>query len=179
MTEVFDPRSDYLRRFGDALSRMNVPDRAELLAEITSHIAEAEADGVAIETIVARLGSPERLARAYAASALLEERVSRPVLPNVRAAALVATTSVVSALIVPLLAVPAIGLVLSGAIGILLGIAALALGPEVVGINPPTTEGSAATVAIGIALLGLGLLSARALGRYLRFVLSTLRRSPA
>lgn len=174
-----DPRSDYLRRFGEALGRMNVPDRDELLAEITSHIAEAAADGVAVETILERIGNPERLARAYAASALLDERAPRPVLPNFRAAALVATTSVVSALVVPLLALPAIGLLLSGAIGVLLGIAALALGPEVVGINPPTTEGSLATVAIGIALIGLGLLSARALGRYLRFVLSTLRRAPA
>lgn len=174
-----DLRADYLHRFGAALARMNVPDRDELLGEIKSHIAEAEADGVAVETIVERLGSPERLARAYAASALLETGRARSVLPSFRAAALVATTSVVSALIVPLLGVLTVGFVLSGALGVFAGIAALVIGPDSVGMSPPTIEGAIATVALGIALVGLALLAARGLRSYLRFVLSTLRRSPA
>ena len=134
---------------------------------------------MAIETIAARLGSPERLARAYAASALLEPGRSRSVLPNLRAAALVATTSAVSALVVPVLVVLAVGFVLSGALGLFVGIAALVLGPESVGINPPTDEAAAAAVAVGIALVGIALLAARGLRSYLRFVLSTLRRAPA
>ena len=174
-----DPRADYLRRFGAALDRMNVPDHDELVGEIKSHIAEAEADGVAVATIVERLGSPERLARAYAASALLETAPARWALPSFRAAALVATTSAVSALVVPLLAVLAVGFVVSGALGVFAGIAALLLGPESVGMSPPTIEGAIATVALGIALVGLALLAARGLRRYLRFVLSTLRRAPA
>jgi uncharacterized membrane protein len=174
-----DPRTEYLRRFGAALGRMNTPDRDELLGEIRSHIAEAEADGVSVETVIERLGSPERLARAYAASALLEGSTPRSALSNLRAAALVATTSVVSALVVPLLVVLAVGFVVSGALGLFFGIAALAISPAAVGISPPTYEGALAAIAGGVAFLGLALLAARALRGYLRFVLSTLRRAPA
>ncbi|HEV8469053.1 MAG TPA: DUF1700 domain-containing protein [Candidatus Limnocylindria bacterium] len=170
-----DPSAEYLRRFHDALHVLGVSDRDELVAEIESHLAEAERAGQAPWVVTARLGDPHRLARAFAASSLLADGGGSSALRSVRAATFLATTSLASMLLVPLLLVLALGFVISGAIGLFFGVAAFFLSPAAVSISTPTYEAAAASVALGIAFVGLAVLAARALRSYLRFAARTVR----
>jgi uncharacterized membrane protein len=179
MTTMEDPKVRYLERFERALTRLHVADRRDVVAEIDAHIADAMSAGRSPDDVLQRLGAPERLARAYMASALFEDDWMRLTLPHLRATALLATTSLASVVIIPTLLVLAGGLVLSGALALAIGIAAFFIGPETLQISPPTYEAAAAALAFGVACVGLGLLAWRGLRAYVPLVARTIRREAA
>ncbi len=175
MTEQTDARSDYLQRFDHSLAQMGAADRMELVAEIRSHIAEAEQAGSPLEGILERLGTPDRLARGYAVTSLVSNTQARSPIRVVRAAALLTTMSLSSLLVVPVLVVTSLGFVVSGVLAVLAGIAGLGLGPETVRISPPTYAGAMAAIAVGVGVIGVGLLAGLGLRAYVSWAARALR----
>ncbi len=63
----------YLSTFRAALHSTPEPQQGEIVREITAHIRDAaEEPGTTIAAVLARLGSPETLARQYGEGALLQ-----------------------------------------------------------------------------------------------------------
>lgn len=57
--------NDYLRRFYEALDFMPEEERVDAVREIESSIADGMAGGQPEAVILARLGNPRKLAKAY------------------------------------------------------------------------------------------------------------------
>jgi F0F1-type ATP synthase alpha subunit len=64
----------YLDVLRASLAGLPAPDRDDAVREIESHIALAYADGLPMAAILARLGDPRLLARAYETNYLLEQQ---------------------------------------------------------------------------------------------------------
>ena len=63
---------EYLSRLSTALGAVSPAERAEIVSDIRSLVAERLAEqGSAIDAVLARLGSPETLAAAYRTEGLL------------------------------------------------------------------------------------------------------------
>lgn len=166
MNESTDLGGEYLRRFDSALARLGVPDHVELVAEIRSHIAEGERAGLSLQAILERLGPPDRLARGYAVTSMVSSSQPRSPRQLVRAAAMLATMSLSSLIVVPMLLVMSVGFVVSGVLAVLAGVAGLGLGPETLRISPPTYAGAMAAIAVGIAVIGVSILAGLGLRAY-------------
>src|SRR5438876_7738662 len=74
-----DPNASqrYLDELRRQLVRLPAAERDDAVKEIGSHIAEARAAGMPLAAILARLGQPDALARAYAADYLLSQPLPR------------------------------------------------------------------------------------------------------
>src|SRR4051794_22429804 len=68
-----DPNASqrYLDSLRRKLAALPLVERDDAVREIESHIAHARADGLPLAAILARLGDPDSLARAYEANFLL------------------------------------------------------------------------------------------------------------
>src|SRR5947209_8240728 len=67
-----DPIELYVGRLRKSLSGFSVREREDILEEIHAHIVDRVADcGLSIEETLARLGSPEELAKDYQSGALV------------------------------------------------------------------------------------------------------------
>lgn len=101
----------YLADFNNALSRVEPTERQDALREIETHFADATAAGVAPEEVVARLGSPRLLAAALLAEGLdySGEPTVRHILRVIMTSLFIAGSSFTSLVIVPILAVIAVG----------------------------------------------------------------------
>jgi uncharacterized membrane protein len=166
----------YLEQFRLHLRRIAAPEREEITREITSHFAEARAQGRNVEEVIERLGPPHRLARSYQTETILNRRGTAGSFVAVfTAAAPLVSTSLASIVIVPLLIASAIGLTLGGAATIVAGILSF-VAPGLVRVDPATPFGQVIAVVVGLIALGVGLLSVRALRLYLRAAVGILRR---
>jgi uncharacterized membrane protein len=105
MSEMSNRYLDQLRR---ELRRLPAEDREDAVREIGSHIADAEVAGQPQAAVLAKLGTPKDLARAYIADAYLQEGASRRGLAFMGVVAFVAGSGMVSVIVVPLLTVTAI-----------------------------------------------------------------------
>ena len=68
----------YLREINRGLSGIPKQEKADITSEIQSHIYEAAQDGEDISQILTRLGSAEKLAKAYSLGYCVEHKVLRP-----------------------------------------------------------------------------------------------------
>lgn len=168
----------YLDIFRANLTRMPESERNELVAEIQSHITEACNSGQSVADVLTRLGPADRLARSYLVEQLLDpvsggSRVRR----FFAVAGIVATMSLSSIIIVPLLGGLGIGFSVGGLAAIVAGFAALAF-PGLVSQPVPLPFGVPQGVAIiiGVILAGLGALSLWSLVAYIRFIVGAGRR---
>jgi uncharacterized membrane protein len=64
--------TSYLATLDRGLSDLTVTDREEVIRDIRSHISEAVGSGKPLEQVLASLGPPEGLARAYSVELLLK-----------------------------------------------------------------------------------------------------------
>jgi uncharacterized membrane protein len=165
----------YLEQFRLHLRRIPAPEREEIAREITSHFAEARAQGRQVTEVIDRLGPPQRLARSYQTETILDRRGTARSFVSVFIAAVPAvSTSVASILIVPLLIASAVGLTLGGAATIMAGILSF-VAPGLVRVDPATPFGQVMALVVGLITVGVGLFSVRALRWYLRVAVRTLR----
>lgn len=175
------PELRYVERLRAALGGMPPAECDDIAREVESHIAEARSRGDDIAALIARLGPPERLAGAYRAEALLDRgRGNTGRLEWLAAGALLATTSVVSLMVVPLLALAGILLTPLGALTVLLALGSFAF-PEIISsavlstYPPGTSLGQILGLVMGALAVAAGLLAIRALRAYLRFAARSLR----
>ena len=71
MTQVEPTIAHFMSRFEAALRHYGLPEWPEIANELKSHIAEAESCGKPLTDVLAALGSPDTLARAYAVELLM------------------------------------------------------------------------------------------------------------
>jgi uncharacterized membrane protein len=86
----------YRAQLAEHLSALPVADPQEILTDIRSHLAEASADGGALETSLAALGPADALARSYSVELMLNPRrlVSPVTAYRLKVAALIVAGSV-------------------------------------------------------------------------------------
>lgn len=167
----------YLRAFESALTAFNVPEKAEVVVEIRSHIAEALAEGKPLAAVLAALGPADDLARAYAVELTLNPRSSGKssfVLRALRLIGIFFVGSLVTFVVVSLLGTVGVGFTLSGIVMVVIA------GLEAVGIHLPfvQTDGLPPSVflLLGAAIFAVGSGALYALQRYLRFLVRASRR---
>ena len=166
----------YLSRLNTSLSDIDVSERAGILEEMRNHIAEAHASGKSIEDVIESLGPADLLARAYAVELLMNPRDKRGrnLKKWIKAAAIVAASSVATFLVFVALGSIGIALTASGA-GIFVIGALEASGIHLPGVQlnglPPV-----AVMLIAPLLLVAGAAALFALRGYVRFLARTLRK---
>jgi hypothetical protein len=67
----------YLTRFEASINEFDFPEREEITQEIRNHIAEAQAAGTALDSVLQTLGPADVLARAYAVELALHPHAKR------------------------------------------------------------------------------------------------------
>lgn len=167
----------YLAALDAALTSLAPAERAEVVAEIRQHIADATAAGKPIDEVLGALGPVDALARAYRLELLVMPRASAPEQPRsdrwLKVIGLLAIGSLPTFIIVIVLGTIGLSFTLTGIGLVLAGIGdyAGALPRWVHTETEPWFE-----IIIGIALFVLGLLSSWATYGYLRFCVRAVKR---
>jgi uncharacterized membrane protein len=182
-----NPRSltqRYLDELSRRLNRLPEPERREAVREIASHVAEATANGRPTAAILAQLGSPEALARAYAGDYFLQRRAAGFIGKAARllmVAAVALGSGFATLVVVPTLALTSIGFgvaaVLSPVLGVLrsLGASWIVIGMSD-GWQVPLEWSVPVTVAIAVVCGTVAWGAAWLLRIYLRTLLRGVRR---
>ena len=167
----------YLTTLRQALRQLHVSDANEVAGEIQNHIAEARSAGKSASAVLKALGSPNKLARAYAVELLLKrDEGARPagVERQFRLALVLAVGSVVTLVVSGALGIGGFGL---AAIGFLMFMVALLQtmhvtvpGVHLGGITPYWA------MIVGPTLLVSGLVALALLWLYIRVVSRTVTR---
>ena len=77
MTQQHPVVDRYLTRFEASINEFDFPEREEITQEIRNHIAEAQAAGTALDSVLQTLGPADVLARAYAVELALHPHAKR------------------------------------------------------------------------------------------------------
>jgi uncharacterized membrane protein len=166
----------YLTAFEEALAATAPDDRADIVAEIRQHIADAQAAGRTLDDILNALGPVDALARAYALELAISPR-SAPREPRsdrwLKILGLMAIASLPSFIVLTVLGTIGIAFTLSGLAVVIAGIA------DATGALPGWIQndiGPAAAIVTGVGLTVAGLLSGWGAVAYTRFLTRLVRR---
>lgn len=173
------PEADtYLKRLDAALKKFKLAERAEIVADVRSHIADALSFGKPLPDVLRAFGKPEALARAYAMELALHPSGGGGM--NVwrffRVAMIVAASGFMSLIVALFLGTIAIGFFLSGVCCVILG----ALGAAGVDMGPHVNFGGMppiAAVLFGVVLMAIGWGSGWLLWLYARFIARAVSRA--
>lgn len=167
----------YLTAFDAALTQLAPSERAEVVAEIRQHIADATAAGRPIDEVLQSLGPVAALARAYQLELLVSPRPNAPAQPRsdrwLKIIGLLTIGSLPTFIIVVTLGALGLSFSLSGIAVLIAGIA------DSMGALPWWMISDVqpwVAIVLGIALTLLGLLASWGTVAYLRFVVRLVRR---
>lgn len=167
----------YLAALDAALSKLAPAERAEVVAEIRQHIADATAAGKPLDAVLEALGPVDALARAYQLELLITPRGSTPERGRsdrwLKIIGLLALGSLPTFIIVVVLGTIGLTFLVTG-LGLVLAGAADSAHALPAWVNMDAEPWFA--IVIGVALFVLGLLSSWATYAYLRFVVRVVRR---
>ncbi|HEY3365671.1 MAG TPA: hypothetical protein VGK74_11500 [Symbiobacteriaceae bacterium] len=168
----------YLSQFRAGLKRLPEAERSEVVDEINSHIAEAVAAGGSLAEVLERLGPADRLARAYAAEALLG--LGQPTLGRwLKAAGVLAGFSLSSLFIIPVLGTFGVIVPIAAVWGVLANVLQFFYPAGHFGGTYISGAGPAATLVLGLAadviLFAVGIGAFRLLKAYMRLLIKTMR----
>jgi uncharacterized membrane protein len=168
----------YMTSFEAALQRHDLSEWREIGADLRSHIGEAHGSGKPLDQVLEALGPADVLARAYAVELKMNPRADNrgKIIGRVLGVlGILAASGLVSFFVVAGLGAIAVGLIGSG-VGIFV-IGAL----EAMGVHLPDVQLAGihplAVMAIGPALILVGLAAAWALWLYVRALIKMLRRT--
>lgn len=166
----------YVSAFEEALTAAAPVDRADIVAEIRQHIADAQAAGRPLDDVLHALGPVDALARAYALELAISPR-SAPRAPRggrwLRILGLVALVSLPSFIVLTVLGTIGVSFTLSGLAVLIAGLA------DASGTLPAWIRndiGPAAAIATGVGLMVAGLLSGWGALAYARVLTRLVRR---
>lgn len=114
--------NDYLRRFYEALSFLPEEERVDAVREIESSIADGMASGQPEAVILARLGNPRKLAKAYQSEYMMGRGRSLSLKSLWQMVTFYCTTGLLSIMIIPILATIAYGFGFSAVMILLAGV---------------------------------------------------------
>ncbi|UVI27913.1 DUF1700 domain-containing protein [Paenibacillus spongiae] len=112
----------YLTKLYELLHKTPEEERLDAVREIESHIRDGIAGGQPEEVILARLGDPRKLARAYRSEYLVERRSSRSIKDVLAIIRFYCTDGLLSVMIIPVLATIAYGFGFCAVLSIVAGI---------------------------------------------------------
>lgn len=166
---------EYLEKLNELLQKMPEEDRLDAVREIESHIAEGIASGESEAVILARLGDPRKLAKAYRSEYFMEQRSNRSLKDIIAMIRFYCTTGLLSVIVIPFLAILAYGFGFCAVLTIIAGIVRtfgvtwiqMNLGP---GIEVPTQYSMVYAGVIGGIIGGIAYISWKNLRRYLAFL---------
>ena len=177
MTEHQNPLIErYMQSFDSALRRYDLSEEKEIAADLRSHIDEALAYGKPLDDVLQALGPADVLARAYAVELKLNPRESggKAIGRLLSVIAILPATGVLSFLVVSGLGLMAVGFFGSGfamvVIGVVEGLGVHLPGVQLAGVHPLLV------VALGLAIMLVGLVTGWALWLYVRAMIGMLRR---
>lgn len=160
----------YMARLEPALRKHGLTEANDIANDVRSHIDEAVGYGKSVEAVIAALGPPETLARAYAAELLIEKPrtggggVGR----FLQLAALIAAGGILTFVVVVTLGSLGLGFGFSGLTMIVIGAI------EAAGIHLPNVQMAGVpplvVAALGLVFLALAWAAFAGLGRYTRFI---------
>ena len=179
MTQAEPAITQFMGRFEAALRHYGLPEWPEIASDLKSHIAEAESHGKPLADVMAALGSPDTLARAYAVELLMapppQDARAIAVMRFLRIAGVVIAGSFISLVVAITLGGFGLSFLLAGAILIIDG------GLEAAGVHLPfvSTGGlpPLAVMALGPVALALGWGMSWLLWIYIRLAARALRRT--
>ncbi|KPV55922.1 hypothetical protein QJ48_30510 [Paenibacillus sp. A3] len=168
----------YLEKLYQLLERMPEDERLDAIREIESHIAEGVAGGQSEDAILARLGDPRVLAKAYRSEYIMEKGPAKRSFANVMMmAGFYCSTGLLSIMIIPVLATIAYGFGFCAVIIFIagfirtLGIGVtwihMSLGP---GMEVPTEWSMVFSTIAGGIIGGIAYVSWRGLRLYMSFL---------
>ncbi|MEC0208304.1 DUF1700 domain-containing protein [Paenibacillus ehimensis] len=167
----------YLEKLYQLLQKMPEDERLDAIREIESHIAEGVANGQSEDAILARLGDPRMLAKAYRSEYMMEKGRGRSFKDVMIMAGFYCSTGLLSIMVIPVLATIAYGfgfcavLVLLAGFIRTLGIGAtwiqMSLGP---GMEVPTEWSMVFSTIVGGIIGGIAYVSWRGLRLYMSFL---------
>jgi uncharacterized membrane protein len=168
----------YLASFAAALERCGVPERAEIVLDVRSHIAEALQYGKPLGDVLKTLGPADGLARAYAVELMMHAPADRRVRVVGRFFSLVgllAAGSLVTLIVVGMLGSVGVGFIGSGLAIIVIG------GLEAAGVHLPYVQmgplSPFSAILLGFAIAAVGWAASWTLWLYLRFLARAVRRA--
>jgi len=162
----------YLDKLYHYLEKLPEAERLDAVREIESHIIEGVTNGETEGGILARLGDPRKLARAYRSERLIGSVTMRSFKDVMTLAGFYCTAGLLSVMVVPVLAVLAFGfgfcsvlIFLAGAIRSL-GVTwiDMSIGP---GMEVPTAWSMAVAIPVGAIIGGIAYISWRGLRKYM------------
>ncbi|MCC3375316.1 DUF1700 domain-containing protein [Cohnella sp. REN36] len=165
----------YLDKLYHYLEKLPEAERLDAVREIESHIAEGTASGEAEAAILARLGEPRKLARAYRSERLMGSVSMRSLKDVLSLVGFYCTAGLLSVLVVPFLAVVAYGFGFCSVLVLLAGVIRsfgvtwinMSIGP---GIEVPTAWSMAFALPVAGIVGGIAFVSWRGLRKYLTFL---------
>jgi uncharacterized membrane protein len=160
-----------------ALTNLAPAERAEVVAEIRQHIADATAAGKPIDVVLGALGPVDALARAYQLELLVTPRPGAPERPRsdrwLKILGLLAIGSLPTFIIVIVLGSIGLSFTVAG-IGCILAGAADSAGALPSWVRMDAEPWFA--IVVGVVLMAAGVLSGWGLTSYLRFVVRVVKR---
>ncbi|MFB6363591.1 DUF1700 domain-containing protein [Paenibacillus elgii] len=165
----------YLEKLYQLLEKMPKDERLDAIREIESHIAEGVAGGQSEDAILARLGDPRVLAKAYRSEYMMEKGPAKRSFANVMMmAGFYCSTGLLSIMVIPVLATLAGGFGFSAVLALIagflrtLGVPGIHMnGP---GIEVPTEWSMVVSTIAGGIFGGIAYLSWRGLRIYMNFL---------
>ncbi|MBU7314777.1 DUF1700 domain-containing protein [Paenibacillus oleatilyticus] len=164
----------YLEKLYQLLEKMPEDERLDAIREIESHIAEGMAGGQSEDAILARLGDPRVLAKAYRSEYIMEKGPARSFKDVMIMVGFYCTTGLLSIMVIPVLATLAGGFGFSAVLvfiaGLLrtLGVTGIQmnLGP----VEVPTEWSMVVSTIVGGIVGGIAYVSWRGLRLYMSFL---------
>ena len=165
----------YLSKFRSGLKGVEPGERADLVLEIESHIAEATGRGEPVADVLDRLGAAEKLARAYSVEALFSGSSRSNMVGRLLAiGGLLLTASIPSMVIIPVLGGIGLGFSLGGLA--LIGISIFPFYYSPIFDPAPETLDRLLAGITGLGLVAGGLLCLLLLYWYMRLLIAAFRK---
>ncbi|MDR0268124.1 HAAS domain-containing protein [Paenibacillus sp.] len=166
---------DYLEKLNKCLDKLPDEERMDAVMEIESHIAEGIANGQPERVILARLGDPRNLAKAYRSEHMSGLKGAKSIKELFAIIGFYCATGLLSVMVIPVLATVAYGFgfctILIGIAGVLrtLGVPWINMGIAP-GVEVPREFSMVYALVVGAIIGGIAYISWVGLKKYLAFL---------
>jgi uncharacterized membrane protein len=163
----------YMKQFERSLEALDIAEGKDIAAELKGHVAEALANGKALDATLESLGPADALARAYAVELHMNQRKERNLVVRIiRVTSILAASGCLTFFVSSTLGILAVSFLVTGVLGVVLVPIELAVDlpyVQVAGVSPFVAYALVAgCLALGLALTWLFWLYLRSVGRALR-----------
>lgn len=173
--------NQYLKTFYELLRYMPEEERLDAVQEIKSNIAEGIANGQTEAAILARLGDPHKLAKAYQSEYIMDKGSNKSWKDVLLMLRFYCTTGLLSIIVIPVLATIMYGFGFCAVLTLIAGVVRsfgvawinMSLGP---GYEVPIAWSIPFAIVLSAVIGGIALLSRKYLKKYLQYLSTQYRK---